>query len=95
MAEQRAAKPGSSVDVNDVWNPLQKIDRRVMDALTNLEVLKLQGISKEEARTIIEYWAGGGMVRKRVEDAWVSESWTMSGGGVLGLLEKAVVRMKF
>jgi small subunit ribosomal protein S29 len=93
LAEARKHNPGVTVD--DVWNPLQKIDRRAIEPLTNLEVLDLNGISKDEARTIIEFWAGSGMVRKRIEDGFVSETWTMSGGGIVGQLERAVVNTRF
>lgn len=94
MAEARANDPSAKLNVNDFWNPLQKIDRRVLDTMLDLELVSLKNISKEQARELIEYWAGNGLVREIIEDNWVSTKWTLSGGGVLGELEKAVV-MRF
>jgi small subunit ribosomal protein S29 len=95
MGEARAKTPQSNPAVSDFWNPLQRIDQRVMDICSNLDTLRLEGVSKEEAKSIIEYWAFNGLVRDRLADSWIGEKWTMSGGGVLGELEKAVVRMRF
>jgi small subunit ribosomal protein S29 len=95
MGEARAKTPQSTPAVSDFWNPLQRIDQRVMDICSNLDTLRLQGVSREEAKSIIEYWAFNGLVRERIADSWIGEKWTMSGGGVLGELEKAVVRMRF
>ncbi|KAF2671533.1 hypothetical protein BT63DRAFT_478002 [Microthyrium microscopicum] len=93
MGQERLQYPDEKLEVNDFWNPLVKIDRRVLDQVINIDVLPLKGISKEEAREIIGYWALSGLVRDRVQDNYVGEKWTMSGGGVIGELEKAVVRM--
>ena len=95
LAESRQKTPDSPVSLSDVWNPYDRIDRRVLDSLMDLEVLELSGVSKDEARQIIEYWAHNGLVRDRVADNWVSDRWTMSGGGLMGELEKAVVHMRF
>jgi small subunit ribosomal protein S29 len=95
LGEVRAKTPSSNPVVSDFWNPLQRIDQRVMDICSNLDTLRLEGVSKEEAKSIIEYWAFNGLVRERIADSWVGEKWTLSGGGVLGELEKAVVRMRF
>jgi len=95
MAEARANDPGAKLDVKDFWNPLHKTDWRVLDTLVNLESIPLKGIPKEQARELIEYCAGSGMVREIIEDKWVSAKWTLSGCGVLGQLEKAVVIQRF
>jgi small subunit ribosomal protein S29 len=95
LAESRKKNPDSLASLSDVWNPYDRIDRRVLDSMMDLEVLELAGISKDEAREMIEYWAYNGLVRERVGDHWVSDRWTMSGGGLMGELEKAVVQMRF
>jgi small subunit ribosomal protein S29 len=95
LAESRLKNPDSPASLSDIWNPYDRIDRRVLDSMMNLDVLELAGVSKDEARQIIEYWAYNGLVRERVEGNWVSDRWTMSGGGLIGELEKAVVHMRF
>lgn len=95
MAESRLISPKSSDSLSDFWNPLQTIDQRMMDMCLNLDVLRLKGISKQEAKTLIEYWAFNGLVRQRVAESFVGEQWTLSGGGILGELERTIVRMRF
>ncbi|KAL8996901.1 MAG: hypothetical protein Q9169_003712 [Polycauliona sp. 2 TL-2023] len=73
-------------------------DERVLGVLGKeeggVEVKRLRGLSKEEARGLMEYWAKSGMVRERVSEGFVGEKWAVSGGGVVGELERAVVRMR-
>lgn len=76
------------------WNPYRNIDMRVMEALKDVQVLKVGGLSKEEARAIIEYYAESGMLRARVDDGFVSERWSLAGMGNVGELERCSVRMR-
>jgi small subunit ribosomal protein S29 len=82
------------VRIEQFWSPYKTIDQRSLDVLKNFELMKLEGLTKEEAKTIIEYWATSGMVRRRVEEGFVCEKWTLAGNGVVGELEKAVVRRR-
>ena len=78
-------------------NPFVRYDERVLNTLQKekgVQVQRLQGLSKEEARGLMEYWAKSGMVRERVSEGFVGEKWAISGGGVVGELERAVVRMR-
>ena len=75
-------------------HPYKKIDQRALDSLTNLNTMELKGVSREEARMIIEYWAANGLVRERLVDSWIAEHWALAGNGILGEMERAVVRMK-
>ncbi|KAF2405062.1 hypothetical protein EJ06DRAFT_501996 [Trichodelitschia bisporula] len=96
MAEARVANPeNKQLKLGDFWNLYKEMDMRSLEAVMDVEALKLEGLSKAEARAVIEYWAGNGMVRSRVEEGFVGEKWTLAGGGVVGELEKAVVRMRF
>ncbi|KAI0483170.1 mitochondrial ribosomal death-associated protein 3-domain-containing protein [Xylariaceae sp. FL0804] len=63
-------------------------DERVFDALRGVRVLPVRGVSKPEARAILEYWAASGILRVRVDDKNVGEKWTMSGGGLLAEMER-------
>jgi small subunit ribosomal protein S29 len=95
MAESRSASPDVDVQLNEFWNPLQSIDQRMMDMCLDLDVMTLKGVSKTEAKTLIEYWAYNGLVRQRIADSFVGEQWTISGGGILGELERTVIKMRF
>lgn len=66
-------------------------DERVAAALRTVEVQQLKGVSKTEARALLEYWAASGMLRDRVDERTVTASWTLAGNGVVGELERAVL----
>lgn len=83
------------------WNPYTKVDTRVMEALKDLEnpkadldILEVGGLSKEEAKSIMEYYAESGMLRHQVNDGFVTEKWSLAGMGNIGELEKASVRAR-
>ncbi|KAI7719639.1 hypothetical protein KC322_g1954, partial [Hortaea werneckii] len=89
------------------WNPYLPIDSRVAEtmkpsdsrdkgaAVVGTPVQKLAGLSKTEARGIMEYYAQSGMLRQTVTEGLVSERWSLSGEGVVGELEKGSVRARF
>ena len=81
-----------SLKLEDFWNPFRPLDMRSLAALDGVEVTRLKGISKEDAMALMEYWALSGMVRSRVDKESVDFQWTIAGGGVLGELERSVVR---
>jgi small subunit ribosomal protein S29 len=97
MAEARKTSdpPLSSTEalrIEQFWSPYKTIDQRSVEALKDIETIRLEGLKKEEARAIMEYWAISGLVRKEIGDRFVGEKWSLAGGGVIGELEKAVVR---
>ena len=55
------------------WDPYVTKDHRVENAMKDVQVLKLQGLSKEEARGVMEYYARSGMLRGSVTEGLVSE----------------------
>lgn len=77
-------------------DPFAKYDERVLGVFEKggIEVKRMGGLSKEEARGLMEYWALSGVVRQRVDEGFVGEKWSLSGGGCVGELERAVVRMR-
>lgn len=77
-----------------LWNPYKEGDSRVMDALKDVGVLEVSGISKDEARSIMEYYAQSGLLRAKVDQNFVSEKWSMAGMGNIGELERVSVRMR-
>lgn len=84
-------------------DPFRKYDERVLGVFNRsspavgglVEVQRIGGVGKEEARSLMEYWAKSGVCRQRVDEGFVGEKWSLSGGGVVGELERAVVRMRF
>ncbi|KAJ8109181.1 hypothetical protein OPT61_g7649 [Boeremia exigua] len=93
-----ALKAGTSLPQ---WNPYTSVDARTMEALkdladpkADLDILEIGGLSKEEARSIMEYYAESGMLRHQVDDGFVAQKWSLAGMGNIGELEKASVRAR-
>ena len=76
------------------WDPWVKVDQRTIDILNGVDVWQIKGLSREEARSIMEYYAKSGMLRQTVNDNLVGEKWTLSGGGIIGELEKGTVKTR-
>lgn len=76
---------------------LQKpIDDRVLNLLAECSGLKTHEvgcIDKDCARGLLEYFALSGLMRERVDETSVTEKWALSGGGVVGELEKLGLRL--
>lgn len=85
-------------------NPYVKTDSRVLDVFapakpTNpkegaLELDTLGGLSRHEARGYMEYFARSGLLPERITDEWVSEKWTLAGGGIIGEMERLGRRVR-
>lgn len=78
--------------------PYSKPDTRVLDIFKPqkasgkegaLELQTIGGLSRPETRGFMEYFARSGLLRETVNEKWVSERWSLSGGGIIGELEKA------
>lgn len=78
-----------------VFDPYVPKDSRVDDAMKGVGAIKLEGLSKQEARGVMEYYARSGMLRETVTDMLVSERWTFAGSGNVGELEKSLARFRF
>jgi len=77
-----------------IYHPYKKVDQRVLDVLEGIDVIKVGGLSKEEARVLIEYYAASGMLRAKIDDLFVTEKWSLAGMGNVGELERASVRLR-
>ncbi|KAL1610964.1 hypothetical protein SLS59_000601 [Nothophoma quercina] len=93
-----ALKTGATIPQ---WNPYTSVDARTLEALkdlsnpkADLDILEVGGLSKEEARSIMEYYAESGMLRHQVNDGFVTEKWSLAGMGNIGELERASVRAR-
>ncbi|KAK4240776.1 mitochondrial ribosomal death-associated protein 3-domain-containing protein [Achaetomium macrosporum] len=88
-AEQTAGKEAAEVPQKDPF--FRGYDDRVEAVLRSVQVLRLGGVSKLEARALMEYWAASGMLRATVDEKTVTEKWTLAGSGVLGEMERAAL----
>jgi small subunit ribosomal protein S29 len=76
-------------------DPYEKAyDQRAANALTSIEVLRLQGLSKTEARGLMEYWAQSGVLRTVVDERVVAEKWALAGNGIVGEIERGALTMR-
>lgn len=75
-------------------DPFKQYDERTLKALSNMHVLRLQGASRMEARGLMEYWASSGIMRTVVNEKTVAEKWALAGNGILGEIERGVLRMR-
>jgi small subunit ribosomal protein S29 len=91
LKQKEERKAGKDVTQPD---PYKKIDLRSFNSLQSAELLKLKGLSKMEARGLMEYWAASGVLRQRVDEKSVTERWVLSGNGVVGEIEKSALWMR-
>lgn len=70
--------------VLDLFKPAQKTSPKE----GALELQTLGGLTRDETRGYIEYFARSGLVRENVNETLVGEKWSLSGGGIVGELEK-------
>ena len=61
---------------------------------SDVEIQRLGGLSKDEAKGLIEYWALSGILRHEVSERFVGEKWAVSGGGIVGELERGCIGMR-
>ena len=81
----------SGLDVTDqdfpMPEPYRKVDQRVLNMLGGSEettIRTLRGLSRNEARGLLEYFARSGVLKENITEDTVGEKWTLSGGGVIG-----------
>ncbi|KAI1299124.1 mitochondrial ribosomal death-associated protein 3-domain-containing protein [Xylaria venustula] len=86
IAQAVAVQKDEEIPARDPF--FRKYDERVFDSLRGVKVLDVQGVSKTEARALMEYWAASGILRSRVDEKNVSEKWTLAGNGVLAEMER-------
>lgn len=87
--ERQAGLPERRITRPDPY--CRKYDARSDQVLegTGWEGIDVHGISKAEARSLMEYWAASGLLRARVDETTVSEKWMTGGNGIIGEMERA------
>lgn len=91
MIARQEAKQGL-VDQPPAKEPYnRKYDDRVEAALSEIDVLKLQSVTRSEARSLMEYWAASGLLRTTVDEQAVTDKWLLGGNGNVGEMERATL----
>ena len=72
----------------------REYDLRAEKGLDGVNVLQLNGLSKHEARGLMEYWAQSGVLRQRVDERSVTEKWALAGNGIVGEIERGALKMR-
>ncbi|PGH27877.1 hypothetical protein AJ80_00427 [Polytolypa hystricis UAMH7299] len=79
-------------------DPYEKLDARVLalfeGAAKDLDITPLGGLTRDEARGLMEYYARSGVLQEKITNEYVGEKWTIAGGGVVGELEKLGRRLR-
>jgi small subunit ribosomal protein S29 len=90
-------------------DPYAAADKRVLDLFkqsvakktgkkeglsSTLELQTLGGLSREEARGFMEYFARSGLLQEKITEEWVCEKWSLAGGGIIGEMEKLGKRLR-
>ena len=81
---QPEAYSNADARVLDLFKPAEKASGKE----GALELQTLGGLTREETRGYLEYFARSGLLRESVNEKWVGEKWSLSGGGIIGELEK-------
>ena len=92
ITQQVERQKGEEITERDPYE--RKYDQRAEDSLKGVEVLMLNGLSKVEARGLMEYWAASGVLRQRVDERTVAEKWALAGNGIVGEIQRGALRMR-
>lgn len=99
--KQVAARSGG-VAPNSTAYPLAdpylvKSDDRVLSLFNKAQTLRTQhlsGLTKDETRGLLEYYARSGILREKISEDNVGEKWSLAGGGIVGALDKLGQRLR-
>ncbi|KAI6246715.1 37S ribosomal protein S23, mitochondrial [Erysiphe necator] len=73
-------------------DPYEKnYDSRSDKMLADVEIFKLGGLSKNETRGFLEYWAKSGLLRSRIDEKTVTEKWVLGGHGIAGEIQRELL----
>jgi small subunit ribosomal protein S29 len=77
--------------------PYQHLDPKPMsllDPAANTQVINLDGVSKQEAAALMEYYVLSGILKENITSANVAEKWALSGRGNVGELCRLSARAR-
>lgn len=89
LSQREAEQLGKVVPQVDPY--FRGYDARVDAALSSVQVLPTRSLTRDEARSLMEYWAASGVLLSRVDEAAVSEKWALGGNGIVGEMERAAL----
>ncbi|GAO13959.1 uncharacterized protein UV8b_01969 [Ustilaginoidea virens] len=89
LSQLEAGQAGRQVPQPDPYE--RNYDERVYSALKNSHVIRVGGVSKDEGRVLMEYWASSGMLRSVLDSRVVAEKWALGGHGIVGEMERAAL----
>lgn len=92
LAIQQLQEKTAGVEVTQP-SPYTEFDTRVAESLQKVDVMALKGLTRAEARGLMEYWAASGVLRQTVDEKTVAEKWALAGNGVVGEIERGALRM--
>ncbi|KAK0655699.1 mitochondrial ribosomal death-associated protein 3-domain-containing protein [Cercophora newfieldiana] len=85
LAQREAEQAGTELPKPEPY--FKGYDLRSEEVLKTVSVMKLKGLSKVEARGLMEYWAASGIFRATVDEKAVAAKWALS-AGVVGEMER-------
>jgi small subunit ribosomal protein S29 len=91
LSQIAAKAAGSELPKPD---PFTKYDERSLKSLQFARLMNLKGLSKFEAKGLMEYWAASGVFRDRVDQTTVTEKWAIAGNGIVGEIQRGVLNMR-
>ncbi|KFA62551.1 hypothetical protein S40285_05696 [Stachybotrys chlorohalonatus IBT 40285] len=89
LAQLEAGQAGKEVPKPNPYE--RKYENRVYDALKNSYVLRVEGVTKEEGRSLMEYWGASGLAKGVIDTRTVTEKWALGGHGLVGEMERATL----
>ena len=72
----------------------REYDVRAEESMKGASAVRLGGLSKHEARGLMEYWAQSGVLRQTVDERSVTEKWALAGNGIVGEIERGALKMR-
>lgn len=89
LAQLEAGQKGQEGPMPDPYE--RNYDERVYEALKTCHLVQVEGISKEDAAALMEYWGASGMMRTVVDSRTIAEKWALGGHGIVGEMERAAL----
>lgn len=87
LSQLEAGQKGEPIPQPDPYE--KHYDNRVYDALKNSTVLRIEGMSKPDARVLMEYWGASGLLRAAIDHDTVCRQWALGGHGNVGEMERS------
>lgn len=89
LSQREASQAGREIPPKDPYE--RGYDDRVYEMLKDCSVLRIEGVSQDEARSLMEYWGASGMIRAALNAGFVTEKWSLGGHGNVGEMERATL----